>query len=175
MALDRHGVEWIMAGSVAALAWFDGAWPFTPGDLDVVPRGSPENLRRLAGVLEELRARPARLPNWPGNPSAEARAAWRPEPATEVHLDHLFDTSCGRLDVVPWRAGRFEELRPRAHALEAWGMRVWVADPEDLASTLRPTKAKHRERAELMEAIRARRARGGSPCRLTAGGPADRK
>ncbi|MEK7823758.1 MAG: hypothetical protein AAB290_01805 [Candidatus Eisenbacteria bacterium] len=165
--LARYRVEWVLAGSVAALAWYPGRWPFMPGDLDVVPARTPANLRRLAGLLDGLGAKPVHDPAWRENLSSEACAAWTPWPPTEERLDRLFETALGRLDVVPGRAGHFEALRPRSHALLAWDISVLVADPEDLAITLRPAKPKHAARRALMEEIRVRRARGEAPCRLS--------
>jgi hypothetical protein len=166
LALAEHGVEWVLAGSVAVLAWTPRPWPFSPGDLDVVPRCSAENLERLARLLDTLGARPEHDPAWPESLSPEECAAWTPWPATEERLDHRFETSRGTLDVVPWRARRHELLRPGAYPLDTWGTRVWVAAPADLAATLRPAKPKHAARAGLIEAILARQSRGEKPIGL---------
>jgi hypothetical protein len=163
--LDRR-VEWLLAGSAAALAWWPGPWPYLPGDLDIVPERSAENFVRLAAVLRELAARPRHHPRWSQSPSLEACAAWRPEPPTEQNLDHLFETSFGPLDVVPRRAGLYEDLLPRCGLVVVRGLKVPVAHPEDLAATLRPAQAKHRTRSDLINAIRARAVRGEGPVGL---------
>ena len=64
LGLARHRVDWVLAGSVAALAWYPGPWPFIPGDLDVVPARTPANFRRLAETLEALGAKPVHDPAW---------------------------------------------------------------------------------------------------------------
>lgn len=162
LALSSHRVEWVLAGSVAVLAWHGPPWPFRPADLDVVPERSPANLERVARLLESLDARPVFLPDWPEGLTPEQCAAWTPWPAEVARLDHLLETRLGRLDIVPERAGRFESLEPRSHPLEAWGIGLRVADPEDLLSTMRLHKPKHAARVPVMDAIVARR-RGNLP------------
>ena len=51
--LDRHGVRYVVTGSVAAR--LHGV-PLEPGDLDVTPASDQENLDRLAAALEEVGA-----------------------------------------------------------------------------------------------------------------------
>lgn len=51
--LSRHGVEFIVVGGLAAV--LQGA-PIITGDLDVVHRRSPDNVRRLLQALAELDA-----------------------------------------------------------------------------------------------------------------------
>lgn len=53
-ALDRHGVDYVLVGGVAARV--HGAGRAT-ADIDCVPATTQENLRRLADVLTELGAR----------------------------------------------------------------------------------------------------------------------
>ena len=169
VALADNPVEWVLAGSVAVLAWLPPPWPFMPGDIDVVPERSATNLERLARALETLTARPIHDPAWPASLSPEECERWTPWPAAEERLNHRFETPLGQLDIVPRRAGLYEKLRPRSHALDAWGVRVWVADPEDLAATMRPGRTKHARRLALMGEIRGRSARGEAPCGLTRG------
>ena len=54
MALDRHGVEYVLVGGVAARV--HGAQRAT-ADIDCVPATGEENLGRLAAALDELGAR----------------------------------------------------------------------------------------------------------------------
>ena len=53
-ALDRHGVEYVLVGGVAARV--HGAGRAT-ADIDCVPATNEENLQRLAGALADLGAR----------------------------------------------------------------------------------------------------------------------
>ena len=53
-ALLRHGVDFFVVGGVAAQ--LEGA-PIVTFDLDILYDKTPENLERLLGVLQELKAR----------------------------------------------------------------------------------------------------------------------
>ena len=156
--LKRAGVTHVLTGSVAAAAW---GVAVDPGDLDIAPELSAENLERLASLLEEWEARPHRFPasEWVAAPSAEECDAWRPIPATPEQLDQLLVTPHGLLDVVPRIAGAYDWLRPRAMARELHGLRVAVARPDDLIAPMRiGRKAKHRARIRhLLEAAEALR------------------
>jgi len=54
-ALNRHHVEYVVIGAFAAIA--QGAPIDATYDVDVTPRRSPENLRRLSAALDDLDAR----------------------------------------------------------------------------------------------------------------------
>jgi hypothetical protein len=54
-ALNCHGVEYLIIGAFAAIA--QGAPIDATYDVDVTPRRSPENLRRLSDALRDLGAR----------------------------------------------------------------------------------------------------------------------
>jgi hypothetical protein len=54
-ALNCHGVEYLIIGAFAAIA--QGAPIDATCDVDVTPRRSPENLRRLSDALRDLGAR----------------------------------------------------------------------------------------------------------------------
>ena len=88
------GVDFVVVGSAgAALLGAD----VEPGDLDICPDLEPTNLARLAGVLDDLEARPRMgIPGWVTD---EERAAYRPS-ATLESLDFDFDTSLGDLDLI---------------------------------------------------------------------------
>ena len=53
-ALDDHAVDYLVTGSVAAMAL--GAPDVSPADLDIVPATAPDNLGRLAAVLDVIGA-----------------------------------------------------------------------------------------------------------------------
>lgn len=137
--LDRHGVAFVIGGSVGALA--HGARKVEPGDLDVIPATDPRNLQRLAAALDELGAEPAReTGSWVTDETGEHRwvedGVERPaaglDPANPETFDHSFTTSFGRLDVVPRVAGYYDDLRRRATRLPVDGREAWVAAPIDL-------------------------------------------
>jgi hypothetical protein len=137
--LDRHGVAFVIGGSVGALA--HGASDVQPGDLDVIPATDPDNLRRLAAALGELEAvsQPT-TGRWVTDEAGEhrwvddgeGRPVAPPDPGDADTFDHSFDTTLGRLDVVPRIAGRHDDLRRRAARLTVDGREVWVAAPIDL-------------------------------------------
>jgi hypothetical protein len=124
-----------------------------PGDLDVTPALDRENLERLAAVLRAIRARQAPdgpFGDWQTQPDGEqrwvqreatsedvsARAAWQPDPANPASFDHLLESDLGAIDVVPEVSGTYEQLRPRAVEVEAYGERVWVESVADLLATI---------------------------------------
>ncbi len=137
--LDRHGVAFVIGGSVGAFA--HGASDVQPGDLDVIPATDPANLRRLGAALAELEAvaQPT-TGSWVSDKTGEHRwvedGVERPiaplDPDDADTFDHSFDTTLGRLDVVPRIAGRHDELRRRATRLAVDGREAWVAAPVDL-------------------------------------------
>jgi hypothetical protein len=125
-ALDRHGVEYVLIGGLAAVA-HGSAIPTT--DLDLVPEASRPNLARLAAALRELDAK-LRVPD----------LAYPLDVALD---DHSFDavttaafrTPHGDVDVVlrpdapgPRRYFTYAELNERAQNREAFGVTIRVAD-----------------------------------------------
>ena len=137
--LDRHGVSFVIGGSVGAMA--HGARDVLPGDLDIVPATSPENLSRLAAALAELGAIAApETGAWITEDDGEhrwvedgvERPARRLDAADPDTFDHSFATRLGRLDVVPRIAGEHGALRSRASRLPVDGREAWIAHPVDL-------------------------------------------
>ena len=164
--LDRHGVLYVVTGSVAALLY---GVELDPGDLDVTPALDRDNRKRLACALDELGARQypeEPFGGWetgddgerrwvefePTPADREARARWRPDPADVASFDHLLRTRYGALDVVPEIAGTYEELRPRAFPIEIGGRSVWVESVADLLAAL--TVPRRRNDAERVLALR---------------------
>lgn len=139
--LVHHEVEFVIAGSVAAL--LHGV-DLCPGDLDIVPELSAANLKRLIAVLEAIEGHPPGpfgawtvLPNgekkWIARETTpEELAAWAPDPGDIDSLDHLYVTRLGNFDVVPEINGEFAFLQERAVRLPAYGHTPWVAHIDDL-------------------------------------------
>lgn len=147
-ALREADVRFVLTGSLAAGAY---GIAIEPRDLDIAPDTAADNLERLATVLDRIGAKPRYDPDWPESPSPEECERWRPDPPTEKHFDHLMDTSLGRLDIILWRSGRYEELIGRAQLLEVEGLRIPVAHPRDLIAWARPHREKHRIRIPFLE------------------------
>jgi hypothetical protein len=152
--LARRRVSWVMSGSTVAALY--GA-ALAPNDLDVVPALDAENLTRLAGLLGELDARPAFIPPPFEGPTLEQCRAWRPDPPTAGHLDHLFVTALGLLDVPMKLTASYEQLRAGARPVTLAGVRVWVCDPWQVLDRL-PSKARAKDvaRAATYTALRER-------------------
>lgn len=170
--LDEHGVEYIVTGSVAALLI---GVDVKPGDLDVTPACDRENLERLARALADLQAR--QYPDepfgqwmteengerrWvtfePTDANRQARAAWHPDPGDIESFDHLLWTRLGTLDVVPEIAGRYDDLRDRAIAVEVDGRTVAVESIGDQLATLTvPRREKDRQRVTVLRVIQRKR------------------
>ena len=166
--LDRHDVRYVVTGSVAALLL---GVAVDPGDLDITPALERDNLARLAAALEKLAAH--QYPDEPFGrwevgdngerrwvefePSAadrQARASWQPDPDDAASFDHLLKTVHGALDVVPEIAGTYAELRPRAHAVDLDGLRVYVESVSDQLTTLTiPRRPKDAERVRELRAL----------------------
>lgn len=143
-----------MSGSTVAALY--GA-EVVPNDLDVVPALDAENLARLAGLLDALQARPAYLPPPFKGPTLEECRAWRPDPPTAQHLDHLFVTSLGMLDIPPLLTGSYEQLMAHARSITIAEVEVWVCDPRQVLDRLpAKTRPKDLERAATYTALRER-------------------
>jgi hypothetical protein len=167
-ALDHEGVAYVVAGSVGAMAY--GATGVAPGDLDIVPKTTRENLERLAAALAALDAEAGQeYGEWQVDEFGERewvqdgrlRPARPLDPTDPPTFDHWFVTSHGRIDVVPEAAGTFDVLRPRARALPLADADRWVAHPVDLLSGMtHPRRAKDAPRVRHLRETAAE-ARGG--------------
>jgi hypothetical protein len=125
-ALDRHGVRWVLSGSLVLIAY--GA-TFIPNDLDITPALDEANLEAIADLAVDLHAIPLHDPEWSKCPPLEWHYRWQPRPATAENLDHLLVTDVGLLDFVPRLCGTYEELVPGSSRLEVGGHSIRVADP----------------------------------------------
>jgi hypothetical protein len=160
-ALQRFKVKFVVVGSVASkLHGVD----LEPGDLDVVPEMSRDNLVNLVAALEYIEAShsaPHRIGQWQVLEDGEhhwtsreatveerdRRTAGVPHPADLANLDDLFHTKHGNLDVVPAIAGEYGELMKRSTPVDVSGAGVQVAHIDDLLSALTiPRRSKYIQR-----------------------------
>lgn len=155
-ALDRHGVEVLVVGGVAALAY--GARRPTR-DLDCLVRCEEENLERLAAALRELGAR-MRVE---GLSDEEAKALPVPLDGRWLRDRELstWRTDAGDLDVLTnlpdsdGRRLRYQDLTGRAVVVDAAGVRITVAGIEDvIASKEWADRPKDREAVAELRALR---------------------
>ena len=167
--LRAHDVRFVLAGSAAVRAH---GVALEPGDLDVVPDTSRENLRRVATAIEAVGGRPAgpfgdwvELPNgekkWEARPTSQAEIdAWAPDPEDVASFDHKLRTRLGDLDLVPTLAGGYAELAARAVTLSVEGVDVPVASIADLLAKMTvPRREKDVPRVAALRSIQ----RGESP------------
>ena len=83
-----------------------------------------------------------------------ARDTWQPDPADPASFDYLLRSKYGAVDIVPEVSGTYEELMPRAAALEVEGRTVFVEAVHDLPATITvPRREKDRDRVEQLRAI----------------------
>ena len=162
-ALDDHAVDYLVTGSVAAMAL--GAPDVSPADLDIIPATAPDNLGRLAAVLDVIGATAGPTYGEWGTDEAGERE-WvqdgllrpvRPlDPDDATTFDQSFESPHGRLDVVPEVAGTYEALRPRAARVRVAGADRWVASALDLlAGMTRPRRPKDGPRVRHLRSLAA--------------------
>jgi hypothetical protein len=126
--LAEHDVDYVLIGGVAIQAY---GHVRTTIDLDVIAAWTPENMRRLADALRDLRAHLRGV-------DAELLGIDLTDPSQLYDGGNfLMRTAHGDLDVfgVDQTAGAprsYEQLRDRAVAVEVFGLRILVAHPEDL-------------------------------------------
>lgn len=166
--LNDHDVRYVVTGSAAAM--LHGV-ELEPGDLDITPARDQENLKRLARVLAIIEASQdpdGAFGQWQTGVAGEhrwvqreptprdiaARETWQPDPADPASFDHLLQSKYGAIDIVPEVSGTYEELMPRAAALEVDGRAVFVEAVHDLLATITvPRREKDRDRVEQLRAI----------------------
>jgi hypothetical protein len=136
-ALDRHAVEHVIVGGVAAI--LEGA-PMTTLDLDIVYRVDDRNITRLHSLLVDIGAR-YRDP-------AGRQIAPTPD-RLRSNAVNLLETRLGPLDVMrSVGAGwGYEELLGRSHSVELDALRVRVLD---LAEVIATKEAAGREKDRAM-------------------------
>jgi hypothetical protein len=120
--LAAHDVDYVIVGGLAVQAH---GHVRTTIDIDVYPRPEPENLRRLAAALNELKARPLN----PGSVEIEIDATMLPRATL-----WQFDTLHGAIDVLHDAPGAppYDELRERALEIDLGEIRLAVAGRDDL-------------------------------------------
>lgn len=163
--LDRHGVEYLIVGGVAAIGY--GAERLTE-DADCVVRRERANLDRLAGALRELHAR-LRIG---GMTDAEARmlpvqvdaAALGSAGMTTWMTDAgPFDVLAG-LEAPDGRLVPYEELVGRATVLHGDGFVIRAAALEDIINAKeRAGRPKDHEALPQLRALRDARGSGAGP------------
>lgn len=145
--LNRHEVEYIVVGGVAAV--IQGA-PITTFDLDTLIRVSDDNARRLIRALEDLDAR-----------YREHAAVVVPAKKDILAGGHLLlMTRAGPLDVLGFigDSERYEDLLANTVEVSMAGDRFLVLDLEELVRQKRVMgRAKDRAVLDILEEVLRRR------------------
>ncbi len=141
--LDRHGVDHVVVGGVAAI--LAGA-PITTLDLDVVYRDDPDNVAHLAAALAELEA------------IYRDPAGRRIEPTAERLRDNrvnLLETRLGLLDAMQeiGAGWRHADLLNRSHLLRVGGLAVRTLD---LSAIIESKQAADRDKDRAMMPVLTR-------------------
>jgi predicted nucleotidyltransferase len=149
--LTREGVEFLIIGGVAV--GFHGYVRATK-DVDVVPAPDPQNLARLARVLQRL---DAQIEGAEDFDEEEIPDPLDPE-ALALGGNWVLRTRLGRFDVMQWigEDALWEKLSPGAVEVEMGALAVKVVGYEDLVAL-----KEHAGRPEdLTDLQRLRQARG---------------
>ncbi|MFN2483707.1 MAG: nuclear transport factor 2 family protein [Candidatus Limnocylindria bacterium] len=145
-ALTERGVRFVVIGGIAARLLGS---PTVTRDLDVCYARDPGNLERLTSALRDLHARLRDAP-----PDVPFRLDGR----TLAAGDHFtFVTDAGDLDILGAPSGSegFDQLARNASAMDLDGIRVLVADIDDLIAMKRASgRPKDRIELEVLGALR---------------------
>jgi hypothetical protein len=145
LALDRHGVEFVVIGGLAAQV--HGAERALE-NFDLIPAPGRENMGRLLDALAQVRARPLE-----GDREL-------PEPAALGRDNHAFATRAGEVRV--WNAPRgtrgYEAVRGRAVSVTHRGRSVAIASKDDVIAMKR-SGGRSRDIADIAAMTRPERAR----------------
>jgi predicted nucleotidyltransferase len=150
--LVAHGVDFVVVGGLAAV--FHGSTRITQ-DLDACYSTDPANLEVLGRALLELDAKLFGI---------EEDVPFVPDAKTLARTEMLtLATKHGKLDLLraPSEAPPYDELRANSALVQAAGIGVRVAAPEDLIAMKRNAgRAKDLADIEELEAIVDARRRG---------------
>ena len=157
--LDRHAVAYVLVGGLAAIA--HGAMRAT-FDVDIVPRWKADNLDALACALRAANARlrvsgvsaPVTVPLDGSTFGHYEVSTWRTN-----HGD--IDVIVGTPTRIRGQLASFDELVSRAHARQAFGMTILVADLDDIIEA-KETLNREPDRVALPELRQLRDLRRGA-------------
>ena len=123
--LARHAVKYVLIGAVAARLQ---GFPRLTADADITPAREPDNLRRLAAALRDLKAR-VYTESVPEGLAFDCSAAT----LGRAELWNLV-TAAGRLDVAftPSGTSGYDDLIRQAVSFDVFGVRVDAASLEDI-------------------------------------------
>jgi hypothetical protein len=137
--LDFHRVVYVLVGTLGAIA--HGAILQT-SDVDICNAVDACNLQRIAAALRDLHASLLREPPGRAITSIDLED-WRTLRLDDPLEHHLFGTPYGEIDILPeplgatgWgSATNYEQLRPQAVTVRAFGLAIQVAAFDYIASS----------------------------------------
>lgn len=123
--LEQHGVDYVLIGGLAAT--IHGS-PLRTDDVDVCPRRTGSNLRKLAAALEALDAK-----EYEPHKGELVDRAWD-ETTLAGDATWILGTAWGRLDLVfePDGTKGYEDLARAAVEYDVGGVHLRVASLEDV-------------------------------------------
>ena len=145
-ALERHGVEYVLIGGLAAT--LHGS-PVATYDVDLAPEQSRGNIARLAGALTDIGALRYTDPDEPFAP---------PTDDDFTQLVESFTSPIGYIDVFrEARAiGGYDRLHPRADRRDVEGIQIVIASLDDIIASKQATdRAKDRAQLPALLALKA--------------------
>jgi hypothetical protein len=134
--LDRHRVEYVLVGGIAARA--HGAERLTQ-DLDCLARRTQDNLERLATAMREVNAR-LRVHGLSDEEAAELPVVIDGARLGQMEIS-TWQTDAGAFDVLadmPDRTGRhrgYDDLATRSSTVEYEGIAIRVASLDDVIAS----------------------------------------
>lgn len=142
--LQKHSVDYILIGGVCAV--LHGA-ALNTGDMDIVPERTPDNLERLSGALQEMRAYYREHPPFRILPNAQR---------LDSAGHHLLVTDFGQMDVLGSVVGKrdYAMLLPDTIEIEIEDIRIRMLDLPKLIEIKRETgRDKDKAALPLLEEV----------------------
>lgn len=141
----RHRVRYLVVGGIAAILH---GWSGSTADFDALGAIEPANLDRLSRALRELGATGT---GWDGTATTMA-----------THTTWALETEGGPVDLLfvlePW--GSYDDLRPTAQEVPAFGVAIPVVSLDDLIE-LKRGLGRPKDLRVAVELDELRRQRGG--------------
>lgn len=138
-------MRYLVVGGIAAILH---GWTGSTADFDALGEFEPANLERLSRALGELGATAV---GWDGSPTTMA-----------THTVWALETEAGPVDLLfvlePW--GSYEDLRPTAEDVPAFGVAIPVVSLDDLVE-LKRSLGRPKDLRVAVELDELRRQRGG--------------
>lgn len=148
--LRKHRVDFVLIGALAARLH---GFPRLTADADITPARNPDNLKRLASALRELKAK-VYTESVPEGLAFDCSGA----ALARARMWNLV-TDSGRLDIAFEPAGTegYADLERNAERFDAFGVRFLAASIDDIIRSKEATgRARDRDDVALLKAMQRR-------------------